>query len=187
MDKSQFYDHYLVSEFVDWLSVEINTLKATIKLPKSRYVPTLVEKKCAGFDEILDCYTWKNKWEDPQSNNIYESKDWNTTRDSLYNLSNMLINAIKCEDEKLLFQYAICVVEWGGDTSSREPGKERGARKDLNHLYQKSNFWHTFRKLTKFFVNLISKIYTRLNIIMQCGQRFMLCYRKKVCPYMIVG
>ena len=127
MDKQKFLEDPNVTGFVSWvarilpeLTVYLDISSAGTGRANGQRGPG-VSGTFKGLSEIVNAYHWRASWQDNQGKEVF-SGDWETTRDSLFLLSQWIRYEVDQGSQEGSLAAAKAIVKWGGDRGhARKP------------------------------------------------------------------
>lgn len=125
MNKKQFLDDSEVKNFIDWLSSNFSKIEINLKIGKSKFVPSPINEKIIGIDNVLQYYKWKSSG--------MQSGNWSETKNRLTKLGSELRNAVEANDNEIVFQTCCKIFEWGGERNSNNGARPFIQKKFRNH------------------------------------------------------
>ncbi len=117
MDRKEFISNADVAEFIEWLRNHVRTFRVQFSILASHRARANTNA-VTGLEEVLKNYDWVARWTD-LNNNIVNSRDWTSTRNSIALMSVSAKAALKAKNSETFKQAAGEILNWGGVPSSK--------------------------------------------------------------------
>lgn len=131
MNKNDYRNNLSVASFTSWLAEKSTSLPIHLTIKSSSKVPGGLNEKIEGFDNVVQKYIWRAEWQ--INNQKFSSSDWNSTKNSLENLSTLPTKAIGSNNNDLFLKSVFAVFKWGGIRNIRT-GAGAFVNEHKNHL-----------------------------------------------------